>query len=144
MAAESPLKQQHSFLRAAIGRRSFLVLCILYLLALGADFLAPYRVDSSREADKYHPPNVQFVDARGRAHAWPFVQRSRATFDAYQRRSYELQSGQRFALRFFVRGERYRFLGLFECDVHLFGVHGTGADPHPEPAPRVYVFGCHE
>ncbi len=125
------------FFRQRASRRWFAVLLALYLMALCADFLAPYGVTSAREPDKYHPPNLQWVDRDGRAHLAPFVQRTVAAFDEFQRRVYSFRDDECFPIEFFVRGNRYRFLGIWESDLHLFGIRGQS-----ENAPRVYLFGA--
>lgn len=106
------------------------VLAGLFVLvfALG-DFLAPYAPQTQHRRLGYVPPMLGrihlFEDGRLR---WPFVYGLRRERDPELLGvwRYEEDPSQRYPLRFFVRGERYRFWGLFETDWHLFGVEPPG------------------
>ena len=98
------------------------LLVVLYLLALFAPFLAPYAESDIDRARFFHPPTpLHLRDAQGR---WqrPFVYGSRAGAD----QSYAIDTSQRYPLRFFTRGARYRLFGLLPGDRHLFGVDRPG------------------
>jgi peptide/nickel transport system permease protein len=103
----------------------------LYLMAIGAPFLAPYPADEIDRERFYHPPmRLHFRDAAGHASLWPHVWPTRlADFGDF--RYVEDPSGAR-PLRLFVHGARYHWLGLVPADLHLFGVAPPG---------RVYLFG---
>ena len=101
-----------------------LVVLFLFLITLVfGDFIAPYR-PSTRTSNSLAPPHrLHFVDAEGRFHLRPFyypVQKERdlRTF----RTTYVEDKTQPLPLRFLIRGESYDFWGLFETDLHLFGV----------------------
>ncbi|MEW6744674.1 MAG: ABC transporter permease [Planctomycetota bacterium] len=125
------------FERNRVARRAAFTLLILYAVALLAEFVAPYTLDSRWAADKHHPPNLHWIDAAGRAHLWPFVQKSAEYLDEHNRRQRYVAEGARYPLRLLVRGERYRLLGLIPSDIHLFGVASSA-----EGSPRVYLLGA--
>jgi len=64
---------------------------------------------------------LRFVDEHGQWRG-PFVYGTRAGAD----QSYEVDRSQRYPLRLFPRGARYRLLGLVPTDRHLFGVDRPG------------------
>ncbi|MFI5370614.1 MAG: hypothetical protein ACHQ52_03580, partial [Candidatus Eisenbacteria bacterium] len=110
------------------------VLAALYLLALGAPFVAPYTQEEMDRDRFYHPPmRLHFHDATGRRTWWPQVWSTRLA-DAQTFQYTESASGSR-PLRLFARATRYRWLGLLSWDRHLFGVdppgrlHLLGTDP---------------
>src|SRR5690606_24399059 len=111
------------FRRSKIGILGGVVLIILYLTALFSQFLAPYSI-TRQYAAVYQPPQRLHFVHEGRL-TWPFAyamtqERDPVTF----RRMFVEDGAQRLPLRFFVRGDNYRFLGLIATDRHLFGVEG--------------------
>jgi peptide/nickel transport system permease protein len=103
------------------------VLLALYLSAIFADFLAPYPKEIRFEKYGYRPPTpVHFFD-QGRLRG-PFVygttkERDMRTLEAI----YTVDTSAVYPLRFFVQGEPYSVLGLFEMGLRLFAVEEPGA-----------------
>jgi len=121
------LMLQNKILFPAVG-----ILVALYISAVFAGFISPYRYDSEDRSKSYHPPTiVHFTDESGLT--WPYVKEFQYHFDENQKRVYEPVDGVKRRLRFLVEGERYELLNLFETNVHLFGV---GADH------RIYLLGA--
>ena len=111
------------FLQHKVAVASLVVLTVLYLGALFAEFLSPYdpRIHDVRYL--YSPPHrIHFVDENGKFSLRPFVYPLTATTDprTYLTTYLEDQSEQH-SLRFFVRGDPYKMWGLFAADLHLFG-----------------------
>jgi peptide/nickel transport system permease protein len=106
------------------------LLVVLYAASAFAPFLAPY-AESDIDRDRFfHPPTpLHWRDADGRWHARPFVYGTRSSRD----QTYEVDTGRRYALRWFVKGAPYRLLGVIPSDRHLFGVEAPG---------RIYVLGA--
>ena len=104
------------------------VLALFYLTAAFAGFLAPYDAHHRfRDFINAAPQGPRFIDADGRFHARPFVYGltsvlNRETF----RREIVADTSQRYPLRLLFRGDRYKFWGLFDTDLHLFGVDEPG------------------
>ncbi len=101
------------------------VLGLLYVGALFAGFLSPYRYDHEDRAYSYCPPTRIHVVDQGRL-SWPFVYATSFSFDSVHRRVYQEDQEKKYFLRFFHRGDPYQFLGLIKTDRHLFGVESPG------------------
>ncbi|MFP4686679.1 MAG: ABC transporter permease [bacterium] len=109
------------------------ILFLFYFSALFAGFISPYHYDNELRIRSYTPPTpVRIVDDQGRL-TRPYVRGYRLRFDEYQRRVYEPEAAGRYPIKFFVRGDKYYFLGLFETDLHLFGVQSDQ---------RIYLLGA--
>ncbi len=117
-------KAWHRFASSRTGIIGAVVLVVLYLIAIFAPFLAPYSITRQHRDAVHQPPQTLRVWDGERLRA-PFVhprvvERDPVTF----RRFYAEDEGRMLPLRFLVRGESYRLLGLFHSDLHLFGVEG--------------------
>ncbi len=122
------------FRRNRLAMAGLVLLAMMYLIILFAEFLAP---DSYRKQNLdyiYGPPTpITFVGPDGRLGLRPYTFAvttvlNQATF----KWDFEIDHDTKVPLQFFVRGDRYTILGI-SSDLHLFGV----------PAPhRVYLFGA--
>ena len=113
-----------------------IVLIVLYLAAVFASFLSPHDPNAKSLAYKEAPPQRVYLADENGFQLRPFVYAVTRTLDrqTYQQMFQEDRS-RKYYLRFFARGFRYKLLGLFETDIHLFGtgveevhVHLFGAD----------------
>ena len=105
-----------------------MVLFIFYLLAVLAEFVAPYG-PLDRTDYRHHPPQrIRLVDAEGQFHFGFFVYGIEKTRDA-ETWSWKFadDESERYAISFFVRGRPYRLWGLFETKLHLFGLKDSEA-----------------
>lgn len=96
---------------------------VFYLLALFANFIAPYTL-STRFRDRiYLPPQpIHFFDNGAFR---PFVYGHKAELDPVSfRRSFVVNEEEKYALRFFAQGEPYKLFGLIDSDIHLFQSEG--------------------
>lgn len=109
--------------KAASGKAIALIalLLVLHFVILCAGFVAPYDPTMQNRELPYAPPTrLHFADASA-FHLRPFVYAWIAIDDGYQEdrtRAYPVQV--------LVRGDPYSFLGLFETNLHLFGVEDPG------------------
>ena len=122
-AGTSPLRlAMRRFMRSPMGIVGAAILVVLYLVALVAPFLAPYAITTQHRDHIYQPPQPIRIVHEGqlmRPFVYPVTQaRDPVTF----RRGYAAVQDDPQPIRFFVQGEPYRFLGLFESRWHLFGV----------------------
>ena len=112
------------FLQHKAAVAGLAVLAVLYLIALLVEFIAPYATD--RYNIKYilaPPQRVRFFDADGRFHLRPFVYDYVTSRDPTSLRMVqEVDTAARHPIRFFVRGDEYRFWGLWRGNLHLFGI----------------------
>jgi peptide/nickel transport system permease protein len=138
--------------RRALRRRARLfvgltILCLFYLTAIFADFLAPYDYRTQSRGEPLAPPTaIHFRDAQGRFSVRPFIY-ARRLADPLERR-YEEQRESAFPLELFARGYRHKLLGVWPTDRHLFGARavvqetasGMREDTVPPP-PRLNLLG---
>jgi peptide/nickel transport system permease protein len=105
------------------------VVGIFYLIALFADFLAPYdyRVQSRREP-LAPPAALHLCGMRLCLYAQRLI-------DPLERR-YATDTGQSYSLSFFTRGYSYRLFGVIATNVHLFGVRSEDVN-----APQAHLLG---
>ena len=100
---------------------------LLYFVALFCEFLAPYGLESRHSSYIFAPPQpIHFVSEEG-FQLRPFVYALEMNLDRETlQRMYSEDRTKRYPIRLFARGDRYKFWGLFETDVHLFGAAGGG------------------
>jgi peptide/nickel transport system permease protein len=128
------------FRRHRPGIVGLAVLVLLYLIAIFADFIAPYRyTDEARQLPWAPPTVIRFSDANG-ASARPFIHPFRIDFDENFNLVLKPDPSRRCYVRFFVAGEPYKLCGLIPMRTRLVGV-----DPVPdfrgEYFARLYLLG---
>lgn len=109
---------------AVIG--GFIVL-LLAILALFAEFFAPYPLKMTNAQNAFIPPTrIHFFDEEGNFHLRPFVYKYEDEIDltTFQVNWIEDKS-ERHPIQFFVDGWEYKFLGVIPLNTHFFGVEGT-------------------
>ena len=111
------------------------VLAVYVFLATFAGFVGPEA--PFKRNNRYisgGPMGIHFFDAEGSFHIRPFVYaRTTKRNPVTLRKIPIIDVSKRWPIRFFVRGTSYKFWGLIETDVHLFGledgfVHLFGTD----------------
>jgi peptide/nickel transport system permease protein len=102
---------------------SLVLLLILYLLMLFAEFIAPYSPTTSFEERTYHPPNVRFAGGKLRA------QKAQVTNTITWK--YARVRGEYTPVRFFAKGQPYRLWGLIPMERHLFSTGGDVYSSYP-------------
>ena len=104
-----------------------LVVVMLGLLAIFAEFFAPYPLTQTNARNAFIPPTrLHFLDTEGNLHLRPFVYPSVVTLDAVTFvPEWTEDTENPYPVQFFVKGWEYKLLGLIPMDIHLFGVEGT-------------------
>lgn len=99
----------------------------MYLISLLHGFIAPYGKMSRFGTLVYTPPTaIHFHDGE-RFSLRPFVYGVEQGLDPTKKfRVFQEDRSVKYPIRFFVEGDTYSFLGLFEARVHLFGVDEGG------------------
>lgn len=122
------------FGRHKLAQISIVVLGLMYVGVLFSGFIAPQQLTSYDGRYTNAPPTkIHFFDEEGRFHLRPFVYGIAMERDFERmRRVYVEDTSQRYPIRFFHRGLEYEFWGLFDANVHLFGVDEPG---------RIFLFG---
>ncbi len=102
------------------------VLALLYVLAIFAGFFAPYDPWQRHASHVTAPPTPVHFFHEGRPH-WPFVYATSFELNLNTlAREYTVDRSEPYELRFFVRGQPYKLLGLFPTDVRFVGVEEGG------------------
>ncbi|PRD42446.1 peptide ABC transporter permease [Phyllobacterium phragmitis] len=103
--------------RLAVASGIFLL--ILYFAILICEFLAPYNLHTRNMDFIYSPPQRIHLFHDGQF-VGPFAYRHQMTLDMETlKRNYAEDTSRVQPLRFFCRGDKYRFWGLVESDLHL-------------------------
>jgi peptide/nickel transport system permease protein len=99
------------------------VIILLYLVAILAEFVGPYDPEQFFPQYKLAPPTqIHIRDAEGRFQR-PFVYKIVRTKDPETLRNlYNEDIAEIYPIRFFVRGTAYKWWGLWETNWHLFGL----------------------
>ena len=107
------------FRRHRLALVSGIFLAVLYLSILVSEFLAPYNLHTRNMDYIYAPPQAVHLFHEGKF-VGPFVYGRTMTLDMDTlKRNYADDTKDVQRLRFFCRGDSYRFWGLFDSNVHL-------------------------
>src|SRR5690606_21953792 len=89
-----------------------------------ADVVGPYDPNAYSASYKFIPPmSITFIDANGNFSLRPGVYGLTSERDPETlRQIWTTDTSVWYPIEFFVRGSKYKFLGLFESDLHLFGL----------------------
>ena len=125
------MKKIINFLKTKrIAFASLIVIAILYIVMLFAEFVAPYPASMSFGRDTFHPANLR-ITKRGIA-----AQECRVLDPVSWK--YARVKGKYRTVKFFVKGEPYKLLGLIPCSRHLFGtIPDEKGELHP-----VFILGA--
>jgi len=106
---------------------SAVLLGLLYFVALTFEFWAPYNPTAQHEDFlNAGPVRIHVFDSTGQFR-WPFVYGLDGEIDFTTfTRVYTEDPERIYPIRFFHRGEPYKFWGLWQTDLHFFGAEGEG------------------
>ncbi|MFW6007250.1 MAG: ABC transporter permease [Halanaerobiales bacterium] len=112
------------FKKHKLAITGLVILAIMYFICvIFPGFFAPYKKFQNFD-DTYVPPNkIRFIDQEGNFHFRPFVYgyEKEMDMDTWQT-EYKTDYSERYPIYFFVKGESYKLWGLFETDIHFFGI----------------------
>ena len=110
------------FRRNKLAIFGLIVLIMVYTMAIFCDFFAPYDGNTMYAQYKYMPPQkVHWFDENG-TFLGPYVYALQVGYDPVTFQPvYEENREIRAKIRFLVRGDEHKVLGLFSTDMHLFG-----------------------
>jgi peptide/nickel transport system permease protein len=110
------------FRRHKLAVISAVVVILIYSITIIAEFLAPSLPDTTNAKLLYAPPQVVQIDNQGL-----FVNGYTSEIDPEAlRRVFKLDPSQRIEVGFFVQGPSYKFLGIFDSDLHFMGPKEIG------------------
>jgi len=126
-----------AFRKHRLGNIGTVIVLILLVSAVFAEFFAPYHYAEQFRSYPFSPPSGLHFRSEGGFTLRPFVYKTTREFDpeTYQPTFVE-DISKKYYIRFFVRGSEYRMLGLFKTNVHLFGAQANDGSEVP-----VFLFG---
>lgn len=109
------------------ARIALIVLAVIYSALLFADFIAPYTKDFSDRTMAYVPPSKIFtVDENGKF-SRPYTYNYKREFDPNDLKIiYKLDRSQKHYVKFFAKGQPYKFLGIIPMKRHLVTTDSDG------------------
>ena len=109
------------------ARIALIVLGIIYLALFFADFIAPYTKDFSDRTMAYVPPSKIFtIDENGKF-SKPYTYNYKREFDETDLKIvYTLDRSQKHYVKFFAKGQPYKFLGLIPMKRHFITTDNDG------------------
>lgn len=120
------------FRKHKLARIALPLIVILYTMAIFCEFFAVY-IPTERFTDyKYIPPTTLHFKNEDGSFDWPFVYDMKSTIDKKTfKREWAEDTSSKYYLKFFVHGQPYKMWGLFDCDLHLFGLENYKAPFYP-------------
>jgi peptide/nickel transport system permease protein len=127
---QGPSLSQWQLIRRRFARHRLAVACLyllvlLYLLAAGCEFFAPYPASWRELEHSFCPPQPPRFSLRHGFHVYAV---QRYIDPITYKRTYVEDPGEVIPLGFFVHGEPYRLAGLVAWDRHFFGVDHAAYD----------------
>ena len=109
------------------AKAAFIILAIMYVIILFADFIAPYSNMYSNRTMSYAPPSkVYTIDENGK---WslPYTYNYIREYEPVLMQTvFKQDRSKKYYIKLFPKAEEYKFLGLFKIQRHLFGVENGG------------------
>lgn len=121
-----------------------IVTILIYVVALFAEFLAPFPAGAFSATYTYAPPQPLhfFLEENGQRRFQPYVNGYKVEIDqAALRRTFVVDEEAIIPVRFFAKGAPYKLWGLFESDFHLIGPVEADEDPERIATP-MYLLGA--
>ena len=117
----------NKLLKDNFAKTSLIVLILLYLVILFADFIAPYSSTYSNRDLAYAPPSeVYTINEKGKL-SLPYTYNYVREYDSELMQTvYKQDRSKKYFIKPFIKGEKYRFLGIIPTSRHLFGVEKGG------------------
>ncbi|MCB9967163.1 MAG: ABC transporter permease [Geminicoccaceae bacterium] len=126
-----------SFRRHTLAMVGLVIVLLLYLIGIFAEFVAPFDPQSASAKHVYHPPQmIHFIDST--EEGWrikPWVQAYTFERDKFTlQTTFKPDEGKRVYLSFLGKGTPYELLGLFPAERRLL--------VPDEPNERFFLFGA--
>jgi len=117
----------NKILKDKFAKASLIVLTILYILILFADFISPYSSSYSNRELAYVPPsNIYTINENGKL-SFPYTYNYIRQYDSNLMQTvYKQDRTKKYYIKPFVKAEKYKLLGIIPTSRHLFGVDKGG------------------
>lgn len=124
------------FSRHKLAVTSLVILGIMYVAVILAEFVAPYDPTAMDKNYLDCPPTVvRFRDSSGHFSLRPFVYAKKGVMNMRTLKvTYTDDTTTKYPLRFFVQGDEYKLWGVWRARLHLYGT--------VDPEGRVFLFGA--
>ena len=123
------------FKKHKIALVSLVVICLMYLVAAFADFIAPLDPNATNARFTYAPPQGLSLFHEGSF--MPHVDQLKMTLNKESmRREFEADTAKPVAVGFFVPSPTYNMLGFIPIETKLFGL------VNPKPGDSLYIMGA--
>lgn len=119
---------------------SFVILALLYTGAVFAPFIAPKGLEDYSGKYSDAPPTPIHFYHEGE-YTGPFVYAYKIERDMFESKIYTEDTSIPYPITFLAKGTPYKLWGLFDSDIHLFGVDQTNLPKSKEPV-QVLLFGA--
>jgi len=111
------------FMSHRLAVLSLVIIVLLYLMIIFAEFVAPYDPNHYDVTLTLAPPQQIHFFEDGEFHWRPFVYGYTSEMDMTNfRTTHKVDPSKKYPLYFFVEGDPYKLWGLFPSNRHLFGV----------------------
>lgn len=118
------------FRKHRLARLGLAVLALLYFVAVFAEFFAPYGKLERFSGFRNAPPTQVRIVSEQDGLRTPFIYGYEQELDQQTfRYTFSEDRTREYTIRFFVRGEAYKLLGLISTDVHFFGTEAPTEQP---------------
>ncbi len=106
---------------------ALILLGLIYLALFFADFLSPYTKDFSDRTMAYVPPSKIFIIDENKKLSKPYTYNYIRNFDEENLRiTYDFDRSQKHYVKFFAKGQPYKFLGIIPMERHLITTDADG------------------
>lgn len=106
---------------------ALIILAVIYFALFFADFIAPYTKDFSDRTMAYVPPSKIFIIDENKKLSFPYTYNYVREFDNENLRiTYSLDRSKKHYIKFFAKGQPYKFLGLIPMKRHLITTDTDG------------------
>ena len=121
------MKILKNILKDNFTKLAFWTLLSLYIAIIFANFISPYSATYTNREMSYVPPSNIYVLTQDGKWSRPYTYNYIRTYEPdLMQTVYEQDRTQKYYLKLFVKGESYKFLGIFNTSRHLFGVEAPG------------------
>ena len=112
----------NKFKKHKVAYFSLIILLFLYLIALFADFIAPYNPNRQFNKNLFSPPNIIQLFHNDEME-YPFIYGYNNKINKKFQRVYVKDKNDIIKLKLFVKGDKYYLFGFLETNFHLFGTN---------------------
>lgn len=124
------------FFAHPLSMPGLVVLLILYVVMVFAEFIAPYDFDNGSRTNSFQPPSrIHFIH-NGKFSIRPFVYPYAFKFNEFFERKYVEDTSRPLHISLFVKGDKVSLWGFLPITHHLFGVASQQSNE------RIYLIGA--